>query len=114
MRSGTERPFQHEGLLDVLRMKLAREPSIRGGKPLVFTFLGYGWGIHAPARKNSLECMRATLLVNLAQGQAFTAIKAVNPKLQVGAAFSMSQCQAATSLEEDRKAADRAHALGNE
>ena len=82
-------------------------------EPWVFTFLGYAWGIHAPSRSNFAECMRATHVVNIAQGQAFRAIKAVNPKLQVGTAFSMSYCQPASASEEDRKAADRAHALGN-
>lgn len=82
-------------------------------EPWVFTFLGYAWGIHAPSRQNFAECMRATHVVNISQGQAFRAIKAVNPKLQVGTAFSMSHCQPATKSEEDRKAADRAHALGN-
>ena len=82
-------------------------------EPWVFTFLGYAYGTHAPARKNFAECMRATHVVNIAQGQAFRSIKAINPKLQVGTAFSMSHCQPATASEEDRKAADRAHALGN-
>ena len=82
-------------------------------EPWVFTFLGYAWGIHAPARRNFAECMRATHVVNIAQGQAFRAIKAVNSKFDVGTAFSMSHCQPATKSEEDRNAADRAHALGN-
>ncbi|HXY24051.1 MAG TPA: GH1 family beta-glucosidase [Candidatus Acidoferrum sp.] len=82
-------------------------------EPWVFTFLGYAYGTHAPGRKNFLDCMRATHVVNLAQGQAFRAMKAVNSKFQVGTAFSMYHCQPATSSEEDRKAADRAHALAN-
>jgi beta-glucosidase len=82
-------------------------------EPWVFTFLGYGRGIHAPGRKNFADCMRATHVVNIAQGQAFRAIKAINAKLQVGTAFSMSHCQPATKSDADRQAADRAHALGN-
>lgn len=82
-------------------------------EPWVFTFLGYAWGIHAPARRNFAECMRATHVVNLAQGQSFRAIKAINSKLQVGTAFSMANCQPVTSSEDDKKAADRCHALGN-
>ena len=82
-------------------------------EPWVFTFLGYSWGIHAPSRHNFSDCMRATHVVNIAQGQAFRAIKAINPKLQVGTAFSMANCQPATSSGADRHAADRAHALGN-
>ena len=82
-------------------------------EPWVFTFNGYAFGTHAPGRKNFLDCIRATHVVNLAQGQAFRAMKAVNSKLQVGTAFSMSNCEPATNSEDDRKAADRAHALGN-
>jgi len=82
-------------------------------EPWVFTFLGYAYGTHAPARQNFVECMRATHVVNIAQGQAFRAIKAINSKFEVGTAFSMSHCQPATKSEEDRKAADRAHAIGN-
>jgi len=82
-------------------------------EPWVFTFHGYAYGTHAPARKNLVECMRATHVVNIAQGQAFRAIKAINSKLQVGTAFSMSNCEPATSSDADRQAADRAHAIGN-
>jgi beta-glucosidase len=82
-------------------------------EPWVFAFLGYAWGIHAPSRKNFTECLRATHVVNIAQGQAFRAIKAVNSKLQVGTAYSMANCEPATPSEADRQAADRAHALGN-
>ena len=82
-------------------------------EPWVFTFLGYSWGIHAPSRKNFADCMRATHVVNIAQGQALRAIKAINSKLQVGTAFSMANCQPATTSDADRLAADRAHALGN-
>jgi beta-glucosidase len=49
----------------------------------------------------------------MAQGQAFRAIKAVNPKFKVGTAFSMSNCEPATPSVEDKAAADRAHAIGN-
>jgi len=82
-------------------------------EPFVFTFLGYAWGTHAPARRDFLACMRATHVVSLAQGKAFRALKSVNPKLDVGSAFSMSRCQPATPSDADRAAADRAHALGN-
>ncbi len=82
-------------------------------EPWVFTMLGYAWGIHAPAKKDFPSFLRASHVVNLAQGEAFRAIKGVNPKLKVGTAFSMSYCQPATSSEADKKAAARADALGN-
>jgi len=82
-------------------------------EPWVFTFLGYGRGVHAPARHDFAATMRATHVVNIAQGQAFRAMKAVNPKFEVGTAFSMSYCQPATPSPEDKAAAERAHAIGN-
>jgi len=82
-------------------------------EPWVFTFLGYAWGIHAPALRDFAACMRATHVVNIAQGEAFRAIKGINPRLQAGTAFSVSYCQPASSSEADREAAARAHALGN-
>jgi beta-glucosidase len=82
-------------------------------EPWVFTFLGYDWGIHAPGLKDFAATMRATHVVNIAQGQAFRAIKAVNPKFEVGSAFSVTNCEPATNSPEDKAAADRAHALGN-
>jgi beta-glucosidase len=57
--------------------------------------------------------MRATHVVNIAQGEAFRAIKGINPRLQAGTAFSVSYCQPVSSSEADREAAARAHALGN-
>jgi beta-glucosidase len=82
-------------------------------EPWVFTFLGYSRGVHAPARQDFAATMRATHVVNIAQGQAFRAIKGVNAKFQVGSAFSVSNCEPATSGAEDKAAADRAHAIGN-
>jgi beta-glucosidase len=82
-------------------------------EPWVFTMLGYAWGTHAPAHKDFVEFLRASHVVNLAQGQAFRAIKASNPQFQVGTAFSMTSCQPATSSEADKAAAERAHALDN-
>jgi beta-glucosidase len=82
-------------------------------EPWVFTFLGYDWGMHAPALKDFSATMKATHVVNIAQGQAFRALKAINAKFEVGSAFSVSNCEPATASAEDKAAADRAHALGN-
>jgi beta-glucosidase len=82
-------------------------------EPWVFVFLGYSRGRHAPALKDFSAAMHASHVVNMAQGQAFKAVKAVNGKFQVGTAFSMSNCEPATASAEDKAAADRAHAIGN-
>lgn len=82
-------------------------------EPWVFTFLGYAWGLHAPGLRDFDACMRATHVVNVAQGEAFRAIKAIDSNLQAGTAFSMSYMQPASSSEADREAAARVHALAN-
>ena len=82
-------------------------------EPWVFTFLGYAYATHAPKLADFAATLRATHVVNIAQGQAFRALKAVNPKFRVGTAFSMANCEPLTSSADDKAAADRAHALGN-
>ncbi|HKF39567.1 MAG TPA: GH1 family beta-glucosidase [Candidatus Acidoferrum sp.] len=82
-------------------------------EPWVFTFLGYDWGTQAPGLRDFDATMKATHVVNLSQGQAFRAIKAVDGKFQVGSAYSMSNCEPATNSAEDKAAADRAHAMAN-
>ncbi len=82
-------------------------------EPFIFTLLGYQLGVHAPGHKNPLEFLRASHTVNLAQGLAFRAMKAVNAKLQLGTAFSTSNAEPASSSPEDAAAAERFHAVAN-
>ena len=82
-------------------------------EPSAFVDLGYLEGTHAPGRKSLVDFLRASHTVNLAQGEGFRAIKSVRPSARVGTAFSMSPCEAATNSEEDKLAAERAHAITN-
>ncbi len=82
-------------------------------EPAAFTSLGYLDGTHAPGRSSILDFLRATHTANLAQSAGFRAVKAVRPRVRVGSAFSMSPCEPATDSEEDRQAAERAHAITN-
>ena len=82
-------------------------------EPSMFVNLGHLSGIHAPGIQNPAITMRASHIVNLAQGNAFRAMKAVSPKLHIGSAYSMSPPCPATSSEEDRRAAQRFHAWEN-
>jgi beta-glucosidase len=82
-------------------------------EPAAFVDLGYLEGMHAPGRKSLLDFLRATHVVNLAQGAGFRALKAVRPLSRVGTAFSMSPCEPATNSDEDKLAAERAHAITN-
>ncbi len=82
-------------------------------EPDAFVDLGHLEGTHAPGHKSLLDFLRATHVVNLAQGAGFHALKAVRPSARVGTAFSMSPCEPATDSEEDKLAAERAHAITN-
>jgi beta-glucosidase len=82
-------------------------------EPWVFTYLGYGIGIHAPGKKDFKLFLKAAHTVNLAQGEAFRAMKAAAPKSKLGSAFSMSPGAPASDSEADRAAAHRYHAMNN-
>jgi beta-glucosidase len=82
-------------------------------EPAAFTSVGYLDGTHAPGRSSVFDFLRATHTANLAQGAAFRAVKALRPRARVGSAFSMSPCEPATDSEDDRLAAERAHAITN-
>ena len=82
-------------------------------EPSGFIDLGYLEGTHAPGRKSLIDFLRASHTVNLAQGEGFRALKAARPSARVGTAFSMSVCEPATTSEDDKLAADRAHAITN-
>jgi len=82
-------------------------------EPSVFTYSGYLVGEHAPGHASLVDFLRATHVVNLAQGAGFRALKAARPQARVGTAFNMSACEPATDSEADKLAAERAHAITN-
>lgn len=76
-------------------------------EPWVFTVLGYLVGIHAPGRCEPAEALKATHVVNVAQGMAIRALRENARPEAVGTAFSMQPCYPKTDSEEDRAAAGR-------
>ncbi len=82
-------------------------------EPAIFTVMGYLVGIHAPGRREPDAYLRATHTVNLAQGEAFRAMRAVRGDAVIGTAFSMSACEPARDTEEDHTAAEIWHAYTN-
>jgi beta-glucosidase len=82
-------------------------------EPWVFTYLGYGSGVHAPGKKDFDLFLKASHTVNLGQGDSFRAIKAIAPQSKVGTAFSMSSATPLTSSPEDAAAAKRFDAFNN-
>jgi beta-glucosidase len=83
-------------------------------EPMVFTVLGYGVGMHAPGIADRAAMLAATHVVNLAQGDAFRAMKAERSDLRIGSAFSMQPTEGETDSEDDRVAAERAHGFMND
>lgn len=81
--------------------------------PWSFTYLGYGVGVFPPGRANYGDFLKAAHTVNLAQGQAFRAIKAASSRATVGSAYGMAPAYPRTESEADRAAAERYHAMNN-
>lgn len=82
-------------------------------EPGVFTLMGYAIGIHAPGRRDIDAFLRASHTVNLAQGDAFRALRSVCADARIGTAFSMSPCEPVGDSEADAAAAERWHAFAN-
>lgn len=76
-------------------------------EPWIFTVMGYLLGVHAPGRTGFANFARAAHTVALAQGDAFRAIRAMQPSAEIGSAFSMSPCEPAGDRDEDAEAALR-------
>ena len=82
-------------------------------EPSIFTIMGYLVGIHAPGRRDVDDFLRATHTVNLAQGEAFRAMKAGRGDAVIGTAFNMTPCEPDADSEADASAAERWHAFVN-
>ena len=70
-------------------------------EPHIFTTLGYLLGIHAPGRRDLDAFLRATHTVNLAQGEAVRAMRAMRCGAPHRDAYNMSPCEPATDSEAD-------------
>jgi len=83
-------------------------------EPWAFTMLGYLTGNHAPGRHEPRAALKATHVVNLAQGMAVRALRAARHQpAAVGTAFSMQSVHPQTNSLEDRAAAERWHRFCN-
>ena len=82
--------------------------------PWTFTYLGYGLGVFPPCRSNYEDFLKAAHTVNLAQGEAFRAIKAASSHATVGSAYGMAPAYPKTESEADKAATARYNAMNNE
>lgn len=81
--------------------------------PWTFTYFGYGVGAFPPGKANFNDFLKAAHTVNLAQGEAFRAIKAASSKATVGSAYGMAPAYPKTDSEADRAATARYNAMNN-
>jgi beta-glucosidase len=81
--------------------------------PWTFTYYGYGIGVFPPAKASFNQFLKAAHTVNLAQGEAFRAIKAASSNATVGSAYGMAPAYPKTDSEADRAATARYHAMNN-
>jgi beta-glucosidase len=82
-------------------------------EPSTFLAAGYLAGIHAPGRRGLEQWLPASHIVNLAQGQAFQALRATRSSARIGTAFALSPCVPISDTEEDLAAAERWHGITN-
>ena len=82
-------------------------------EPWVFTIMGYMNGHHAPGIKEPSMAMRATHIVNLAQGMAARAMRETGNVEELGTAFSMSGATPASKSQADKEATERRFAFAN-
>jgi beta-glucosidase len=82
-------------------------------EPRTFTSVGYWQGRFAPGLKDPLAFIKATHVVNLAQGEAYRAIKSISPHAEVGGAYDVSPMFAGSDNKADQAAAERWHRLAN-
>jgi beta-glucosidase len=81
--------------------------------PWTFTYYGYGIGVFPPGKSGFDQFLKAAHTVNLAQGEAFRAIKAASSKATVGSAYGMAPAYPKTDSEADRAATARYNAMNN-
>jgi beta-glucosidase len=82
-------------------------------EPMIFTLLGYLLGVHPPGEQDLERFLRATHVVNLAQGEAFRAAREARADVELGTAFSMTHAEPASDSEADARAAERYHHFYN-
>lgn len=82
-------------------------------EPSIFVTLGYLLGSHAPGRKSVEDWLRASHVVNLAQGQAFAAMRACSSTARLGTALALSPCEPVNDTDADATAAERWHRVAN-
>jgi beta-glucosidase len=82
-------------------------------EPNVFTFLGYGIGIHAPGRTDRTDCLKAIHHVNLAHGAALSTLRDGVTDAKLGAVLNLHPVRPESESAADAEAAVHIDAVWN-
>lgn len=77
------------------------------------TGFGYLPLYNEPCGNDPYKFLKATHVINLAQGESFRLLKSINPALRVGSMYDVSPMYPASDSVADRDAAERFHRLQN-
>jgi len=82
-------------------------------EPWCSVYLGHLMGVHAPGERSIEAAMAALHVTNLAHGLGVQAIRAERPDLPTGIVLNAMSVMAASEVDADRKAAQRANDFNN-
>jgi beta-glucosidase len=111
-RDTVERYAEYAGIV-AARLGDRVQDWVTLNEPWVFSFLGYGEGIHAPGRSDAHDAFRAAHHAHLAHRAGTAAIRDAAPWARVGIALSLAHVEPATADPEDVAAAERIDATTN-
>jgi beta-glucosidase len=80
-------------------------------EPMVFTFVGYWFGAHAPGHQDAGMALQASHHCLLAHGRAVPVIREFSPGAEVGITLNMAKVYPVTDSQRDAAAADRMAAM---
>ena len=78
---------------------------ITHNEPWVASWLGYGWGKHAPGRTNEADAVAAAHHLLLSHGRAVEILRSASPKAEVGITLDLHPVYPASADEADASAA---------
>lgn len=105
--------FAEYARLAVGRLAPLADDWITLNEPWCSSFLGYGYGAHAPGRRDLRAAVAAAHHLNLAHGLALAEIREVAPAARVGITNIVTDIVTATDSAEDAAAAVRLDASSN-
>ena len=112
VRDTVERFAEYAGIV-AARLGDRVQDWVTLNEPWVFSFLGYGEGIHAPGRSDLGDAFRAAHHAHLAHRAGAAALRDASPWARVGIALSLAHVEPATAEPDDVAAAERLDAATN-